>query len=124
VNLLLDTNALIWWVTGTPMANGVEVDIADPEVPVSVSPVSIWEIAIKQAVGRLRVDGRVIDHVEEGGFVPLPISLAHGERAGGLPLHHKDPFDRMLIAQAQLEGLTIVTRDLAFDAYEVPVRRC
>lgn len=124
MNLLLDTNALIWWVTQAPIQASVEGKISDPDVPVLVSAVSIWEIAIKQATGRLRIEGRVVDHVERGGLEALPISLEHAERAGGLPLHHKDPFDRLLIAQAQLESLTIVTRDPAFDAYEVAVLRC
>jgi PIN domain nuclease of toxin-antitoxin system len=122
--LLLDTHALIWWITDTPIAPEAEGDIVDPGISVSVSAVSLWEIAIKEARGKLRVDGRVIDHIEGNGFEPLPISMEHAERAGGLPLHHQDPFDRLLIAQAQIEGLTLVTRDRYFDSYDVKVLRC
>lgn len=124
MNLLLDTHALIWWILQMPMVSDVEADISNPNVRVTFSAVSIWEIAIKQALGKLRIDGRVSDHAIDGGFAPLTITIDHAERAGGLPLHHKDPFDRLLIAQAQLEGHTIVTRDRAFEAYEVPVLRC
>ncbi len=124
MRLLLDTHPLLWWLGETPMSTRAHAAIVDPAISVVVSAASIWEIAIKQAIGKLEVDGRVIDHTERHGFDPLPISFVHAELAGGLPLHHKDPFDRLLIAQAHLEGLTIVTRDRAFDAYEVPVLRC
>ncbi len=124
MNLLLDTHALIWWITETPMEPGVEAALANRDTSVTVSTVNIWEIAIKQATGKLRIDGRVIDHVERNGFERLAISFEHGERAGSLPLHHKDPFDRVLIAQAQIERLTLVSRDRHFDAYDVKVLRC
>ncbi|MDP8953468.1 MAG: type II toxin-antitoxin system VapC family toxin [Actinomycetota bacterium] len=106
------------------MGGEAHAALVDPAVTVVVSAASVWEIAIKQTIGKLSVDGRVIDHVERNGFERLPISFEHGERAGSLPLHHKDPFDRMLVAQAQLERLTLVTRDRHFDAYDVAVLRC
>ncbi len=124
MTLLLDTHPLLWWLDETPMSPAAHAGIVDPMVTVMVSAASIWEIAIKEASGKLRVDGRVIDHVEREGFDPLLISLEHAERAGSLPLHHKDPFDRLLIAQAQIEGLTLVSRDRHFDAYDVAVLRC
>jgi PIN domain nuclease of toxin-antitoxin system len=124
VNLLLDTHALLWWLAGSPITRDVRDRIADPATLVAVSAASVWEIAIKHELGKVRFDGSMVDHVDRAGFEPLPVSLAHAERAGHLPPHHRDPFDRMLIAQAQLEGLTVVTRDAAFDAYEVDVLSC
>jgi len=93
--------------------------VADPENDVWVSAVSPWEIEIKRAVGRLDAPDDVIDEIGRAGFSPLPITFEHGVAAGRLPLHHGDPFDRLLVAQAQLEGLTIVTRDPAFERYQV-----
>jgi len=91
---------------------------------VAVRSVSVWEISIKRAAGRLRFEGSLADHLSGAMFEPLPISLEHAERAGALPPHHRDPFDRMLVAQAQAEQLTLVSRDPAFEAYEVDVLRC
>ncbi|MDP9403904.1 MAG: type II toxin-antitoxin system VapC family toxin [Actinomycetota bacterium] len=124
MNLLLDTHALLWWLAGAPMDADARARISDPTALVVVSAASVWEVAVKQALGRLSFEGSMVDHVEHGDFEPLPISLRHAERAGRLPPHHRDPFDRMLVAQAQAEALTLVTRDPAFDAYEVEVLRC
>ena len=89
--------------------------IADPDNLVVVSAASAWEISIKKALGKLAAPDDLEQQVRTGGFVPLPISIAHGIAAG----HHEDPFDRMLIAQAFAEGLTIVTRDKRFNDYGV-----
>src|SRR2546426_4360722 len=115
VNLLLDTRTLLWWLAAEPIAPEAQARIADPGALVAVSAASAWEIAIKRTVGKLRMRGSITDHVEGAGFEPLAITFHHAERAGSLPDHHRDPFDRMLVAQAQIEGLTIVTRDRAFD---------
>lgn len=80
---------------------------------------SAWEISIKKALGKLAAPDDLEQQVLASGFLPLPIGIAHGLAAGQLARHHEDPFDRMLIAQAQAEGLTIVTRDRRFDAYGV-----
>jgi PIN domain nuclease of toxin-antitoxin system len=93
--------------------------IADPDNLVVVSAASAWEISIKKALGKLAAPDDLEQQVRTGGFVPLPISIAHGIAAGQLPHHHEDPFDRMLIAQAFAEGLTIVTRDKRFNDYGV-----
>ena len=93
--------------------------IADPDNLVVVSAASAWEISIKKALGKLAAPDDLEQQVRTGGFVPLPISIAHGIAAGQLPHHHEDPFDRMLIAQALAEGLAIVTRDKRFDDYGV-----
>lgn len=124
MNLLLDTHALLWWLAGETIEADAAGRIADPDALVAVSAASLWEISIKRAAGKLRFRGSMTEEVERAGFQPLPISLEHSERAGGLPPQHRDPFDRMLVAQAQAEGLTIVTRDDAFDLYEVRVLRC
>jgi PIN domain nuclease of toxin-antitoxin system len=124
VNLLLDTHVLLWWFADAPMDADVSARIADPDVLVAVSAASVWEIAIKRALGKLRMEGSIVGHVASGGFEPLTMSPEHAERAGDLPAHHRDPFDRMLVAQAQAEGLVLVARDPAFDAYEVEVLRC
>lgn len=86
-----------------------------------MSPVSPWEIEIKRASGKLEAPGDLPRQLERAGFVPLPITIAHGIAAGALPLHHRDPFDRMLVAQAQLEGLTIVTSDPRIAQYQVAI---
>jgi PIN domain nuclease of toxin-antitoxin system len=93
--------------------------IRNPEQYVAVSAVSPWEIEIKRATGKLDAPGDLPARLRDLGFVPLAITVEHGVAAGTLPLHHRDPFDRMLIAQAQLEGLTIVTRDRRFEPYEI-----
>jgi PIN domain nuclease of toxin-antitoxin system len=84
-----------------------------------VSAASAWEISIKKALGKLTAPDDLEQQVQDGGFAPLPISIAHGVAAGRLPHHHEDPFDRMLIAQAFAEGLAIVTRDKRFGDYGV-----
>ena len=122
--LLLDTHTLLWWWAGLPLDETAARRISDPGTFVAVSAASVWELAIKATLGKVTVEGSVVDHVASSGFEPLAISLGHAERAGALPRHHRDPFDRMLIAQAQAERLTIVTRDPAFDAYEVDVLPC
>jgi len=124
VKLLLDTHALLWWLADEPMEPAAKERIADPNVLVALSAASVWEIGIKQALRKLRFDGSIAAHARESGFEPLAVSWDHAERAGALPLHHRDPFDRMLIAQARTEGLTVVTRDAQFAAYDVDLLRC
>jgi PIN domain nuclease of toxin-antitoxin system len=122
VNLLLDTHAFLWWLMGDEgLADDARRSIADPEALVHVSAASLWEIAIKQALGKLTVDSPdLAAEISGNGFVELPISGRHALAAGALPRHHDDPFDRMLVAQARLEGLVLVTRDGALEAYDVP----
>jgi len=124
VNLLLDTHVLLWWLAGQRITPDAQARIADPATLVAVSAATAWEIAIKLALGKLRMKGSLAGHVEAAGFEPLAITFEHAERAGRLPDHHRDPFDRMLIAQAQTEGLAIVTRDIVFDSYEVETLAC
>ena len=121
MRLLLDTHALIWWLARKLMSEDAESAIAAPENEVVVSAASVWEAEIKAAAGRLNLSGDLIHGVEKSGFAELPVRFEHGRAAARLPLHHRDPFDRMLIAQARLEGLVLVTRDPTFRRYDVPV---
>ena len=121
MRLLLDTNALLWWLADEGLTAEAREAIADPANLVVVSAASAWEISVKKALGKLAAPDDLEQQVRTGGFAALPISLAHGIAAGQLPRHHEDPFDRMLIAQAFAEGLTIVTRDKRFNEYAVPL---
>jgi PIN domain nuclease of toxin-antitoxin system len=119
VRLLLDTPALLWWLADEGLTTQAREAIADPANVAMVSAVSAWEISIKKALGKLAAPDDLEHQVQAGGFLPLPISIAHGVAAGQLARHHEDPFDRMLIAQARAEGLTILTRVKAFADYDV-----
>jgi PIN domain nuclease of toxin-antitoxin system len=119
MRLLLDTQALLWWLADEGLTTQARDAISDPANIVVVSAASAWEISIKKALGKLTAPDDLEQQVQEGGFSPLPISIAHALAAGHLARHHEDPFDRMLIAQAFAEGLTIVTRDKRFDDYGV-----
>ena len=126
MRLLLDTNALILLV-GDPDAMRAEARdaVTDPTNDVFFSSVNVWEIEIKAKKGTLvRPAPGVIAAAGRQGYAELAIPARHGEAAGRLPLHHADPFDRVLIAQARVEGLTVVTRDGAFGLYDVPVLSC
>ena len=120
--MLLDTHAFLWWVSDWQhIAESARDAIADPRNEVFVSAVSGWEIAIKKAKGRLVAPDNLAVVVKEKGFGHLPLTFEQAERAAALPGHHSDPFDRMLIAQAQLEGLVLVTRDAHIPSYHVSV---
>lgn len=120
MRLLLDTHAFLWWRTGTLSAPATAA-IVDPRNDVFLSAASAWEIAIKRKAGRLRLDGDVVAMAAEDEIDPLDITFAHAMLAGEFPLHHRDPFDRLLVAQATAEGLILVTRDAAMSAYGVPI---
>ncbi len=120
MNLLLDTHVVLWWLADDPaLPESAAEAIADPGTTAVVSAVSVWEIAIKRATGRLEVPDDLLEVLEEGAFELLPITAAHALAAGSLPTHHHDPFDRMLIAQARHEGLTLVSVDQRFGEYQV-----
>ena len=120
MRVLLDTHVLIWWDSGARLRAEAMHAIREAD-QVFVSAVSGWEVAIKAALGRLRLQRTVAEAAEECGFEELPLRLAHGDVLADLPLHHRDPFDRMLIAQAIAEKLTVVTRDPWFTRYRVKV---
>jgi PIN domain nuclease of toxin-antitoxin system len=121
LRLLLDTHVLIWWARREPLDQAARDAIADPNNQVMVSAVSIWEAEMKAAAGRLRLGRNLARESEVHGFEQLAITFAHAARAAYLPVHHRDPFDRMLAAQAELEGLTLVTRDSVLARYGVAV---
>jgi PIN domain nuclease of toxin-antitoxin system len=121
LRLLLDTHALLWWLTDEELALETRAQIADPANSVAVSAVSAWEIATKQALGKLEAPQDLEQQIQASDFMPLPIVMRHAMRAGRLPRHHEDPIDRMLIAQAQEEQMAIVTRDRRFRDYDVEV---
>jgi PIN domain nuclease of toxin-antitoxin system len=118
VRLLLDTHVLIWWDEGARLSAKATNAIQEAE-QVYVSAASAWEIAIKASLGRLTTSRWVVEAVVESGFEELPVRLAHAEAVQALPWHHRDPFDRLLVAQTAAEGLTLVTRDPAFKRYGV-----
>lgn len=121
MSFLLDTHILLWWLADEQISAEAAARIGDPETLVAVSAASVWEASIKAALGKLRVEGSLVEAIGSSGFESLAISLVHAERAGNLPPHHRDPFDRILIAQAELEGFTLITRDGSFQAYDVEV---
>jgi PIN domain nuclease of toxin-antitoxin system len=123
VRLLLDTHVLLWRMHGSPTlgpAASKRVDAADELV---VSAISFVEIGVKVATGKLRMPAGLREYVLESGARILALSPEHGLGIADLPLHHRDPFDRLLIAQARSEGLTIVTADPYFERYDVPLVR-
>ena len=122
MNLFLDTHIVLWWLDDSPYLSDAERNaIADPGNLIVVSAVVIWEIRIKQALGKLEIPSSFYSVIKEQGFELLPVSANHAYAAGGLPMHHRDPFDRMIIAQAELEKLCVITRDKIFKKYDISI---
>ena len=119
---LLDTHAFLWWL-GDEAQLGAEArsEIADSANEIFVSAATAWEISLKRHIGKLEAPGDIEDWIAGSGFSDLAIEVEHAVQAGGLPNHHKDPFDRMLVAQAQLEGITLVARDDEIAKYDVEI---
>ena len=117
MNLLLDTHVLIWWDEGRRLSSEARQAISEAEL-VFVSAASAWEIAIKIGLGRLRPSRTVEQAAAESGFLELPVTFHHAELVTTLPPHHRDPFDRLLVAQALAEQLTLVSHDSVFRRYE------
>jgi len=120
VRLLLDTHTLLWW-DDDRLPRRVTTAIQNADV-VFVSAVTAWEIAIKSSLGKLVARATVEDVLADYGFSSLSVSVGHADAVRSLAPHHRDPFDRLLIAQAQAEDLAIVTRDPAFRLYDVPLK--
>jgi PIN domain nuclease of toxin-antitoxin system len=119
--LLLDTHVFLWWrAEPDRLADEVRAAIAEAEL-VMVSAASAWEAAIKSRLGRLDLPESFEAGVLASGFERLPIGFSQAEAAAALPLHHRDPFDRMLLAQAVSEGLTLVSHDRQLEPYGIPV---
>ena len=120
MRLLLDSHVVLWWdkdLSRLPRSQRTAIEDQDNEV--FVSSVSAWELGIKRFAGKLALADSVQEIAERFGFSELPITMGHGELAASLPLHHKDPFDRMLVAQAILEGMVLVTVDARLGDYPV-----
>lgn len=124
MRLLLDTHTFLWWVSDwKQIVQPAREAIADPANEVFVSAVSGWEIGVKKAKGRLTAPDNLAAVIEDKQFRHMPLTFEHVERAATLPPHHGDPFDRILVAQAQAEGLTLVTRDTRIPLYHVSTIR-
>jgi PIN domain nuclease of toxin-antitoxin system len=121
VTLLLDTHVVLWWLTDDRTLSDDIKDRLDHEPDVYVSSATIWEVAVKQAIGKIKEPADLPERIRGSGFRQLPITFEHAIAAGRLPLIHRDPFDRMLVAQARVEDLTLVTRDAEVQKYEVSV---
>lgn len=119
MNLLLDTHVALWWVQNHSISSEAQAAILDRSNRVFISAAVIWELATKRSVNKLTLEADPEREWDEIGFEPLPISAAHARRVATLPLHHRDPFDRILVAQAVAESMTLVTRDRLFAQYDV-----
>lgn len=120
--LLLDAHAIIWWLADDPtLSAGARRAIADPVNEALVSAATVWEIEIKRSLGKLESPDDLLERLDQSGFGAIPITAADAQRAGRLPEHHRDPFDRMLVAQATRLDAVIVSRDPAFGAYGMEV---
>lgn len=120
--VLLDTHVLLWWLSdSSELGIRAREIISDSKNQVYVSSASTWEISIKRSLGKLQAPDDMSRVIEEEGFTPLSITPYHGDQAGQLPNLHRDPFDRMLIAQAQAEGLVLITHDELVAQYPVRV---
>jgi PIN domain nuclease of toxin-antitoxin system len=118
---LLDTKVVVWLLLGdrSRITSAAVAVLEDPRNPVAVSAVSVWEIAIKRSLGKLTIDDGWPRVLARLGFEPMPITALHAEAVGDLPWHHRDPFDRLLVAQASVERRTFVTADPAISAYDI-----
>ncbi|MET8146740.1 type II toxin-antitoxin system VapC family toxin [Actinoplanes sp. NPDC049668] len=121
MTLLLDTHIALWAITGDAALGEEFLDRLRHDPDIFLSPVSLWEITIKQATGKLAGPAGLAEQVRDMGFSELPVSHVHAIAAGRLPPHHRDPFDRMLVAQAITEGFTLVSRDESIALYDVDI---
>jgi PIN domain nuclease of toxin-antitoxin system len=121
VRLLPDTQVVIWWLPDDPALSDETKALIDDEPEVYVSVATVWEIAIKQALGKLKEPADLPELVRDSELRELPITSAHAIAAGRLPLIHRDPFDRMLVAHARAEELTLVSADDTIQRYEVAI---
>ena len=124
MNLLLDTHALLWWLAdAAELGNNAREAIRDPSRVVYFSAVNVWEVVLKRALGKLTVPRQFPRVLNEQPFERLAMTIDHAFKVGELPIHHRDPFDRLLIAQCLVEGLTLVTHDGDIAKYDVPIIR-
>lgn len=122
MNALLDTHTLLWWLNDDPaLSDKARATISDGGNLIFISAVVIWEIRIKQALGKLEIPSEFRAVLERQAFEALAITVDHAHAVAQVPLIHSDPFDRMLVAQARVEGFTIVSRDSIFERYRIPL---
>lgn len=120
---LLDTNIVLWWLDDAPRLPGeIKHKLADPMTTCVISVVSLWEIEIKQSLSKIDIDPSYVQVIAAQGFEILPLATRHAEAYRGLPLHHRDPYDRMLIAISATEDLPVLTADAVFAHYDIPVK--
>ena len=122
MRLLLDTHAALWWLSGDErVGDQATAELEDDANEVLLSAAVVWEAAIKQSLGKLGAPSDFVATFLEVGVRPLPVSVEHAEAVERLPLHHRDPFDRLLVAQATVEGAALVSGDAALRPYGVPL---
>jgi PIN domain nuclease of toxin-antitoxin system len=122
--LLVDTHVVLWWLTNDPsLSPTARSHIADPENEPLVSVASLWEIAIKRSLGKLSAPDDLSERISDEGCSWLTLTASHAREVRRVPVHHRDPFDRLLVAQALIERLPIITADPRFRPYGVDVRR-
>lgn len=122
MRLLADSHVVLWWLEGAARLSPAATDaIANGQNDLFLSAATVWELSIKQSIGKLRLDVDLRVHAQDQGFTELPVTGHHASTVRDLPFHHKDPFDRLLVAQAMVEGLTLVTADPALRAYGIPI---
>ena len=118
---LVDTQIVLWWLDNDRrLRQSLRETLMDPSVNTFVSAAAVWEMGIKKRLGKLDVPDDVDKVIMHDGFFELPVTFRHGLSVATLPLHHPDPFDRIMVAQARLEDLTLVHRDLMIGLYDVP----
>ena len=121
MRLLVDSHVALWWLEGSDSLGSRCRQLIEHADEVYFSAVTPWELGIKRALGKLTMPDGLVGALQSGGLVPLAISAEHAEHAPSLPAHHQDPFDRMLVAQAQLEALALVTADQALGSYDIEI---
>jgi PIN domain nuclease of toxin-antitoxin system len=122
LRLLIDTHAALWFLEGDPNLSAVALSlIEDDSIERRLSAASVWEVAIKRGMGKLTATADFHERMERKGVRGLAVTDAHAAAVADLPMHHRDPFDRLLVAQARLEGMTILSKDEKLRAYDVPV---
>ena len=119
MRLLLDTHVLLWLLAGEEDRFGLDTHDALREQPATISAATVWEIAIKRRLGKLKAPSNLVETVAAAGLQLLSVTAVHAEHVGELPDIHRDPFDRLLVSQARLEGLTLVTGDALVRSYDV-----
>lgn len=122
MRFLLDTHILLWWLGDDDrLSPEIRAVIGNSENFIFVSAATVWEMSIKKSLGKLSVPNNLLEKLKDNNFEVLNITAEHGLKVTDLPIHHKDPFDRMLIAQAMIEGLTIISLDSKFHLYNIPL---